>query len=276
MTVTIRFPHAAWSEVDDDVARSRSQTWPFCRPAGIYIRGRREIGEASMFHLRIHSVDSPRRPRTAAEIVAGGAAAAGGSHVHDSFVLSSSPSSSSKPLSAAAAAAGSSNPSPSVQVSRGIARIFRNSSDEFASSYPIASSSPDPQQLPPLPVGFSLSSAPLFPPYVFHFSLFRKAWRRTLLFVLAIPSRFTTDDFLHFCCWPYSERLLEVRVIRYGSLLLGSQAWEGIAADMRFLCHALMRFLSATLHQEWCCWGVVQHDHHVRWPEGCRQLLLRS
>ncbi|CAA7407565.1 unnamed protein product [Spirodela intermedia] len=142
-----------------------------------------------MFHLRIHSIDSPRRPRTAAEIVAGGAAAAAsaGSHVHDSFVLSSSPSSS-KPLSVAA---GSSNPSPSVQVSRGIARLFRNSSSEYTSSYSIPPSSPDPHQLPPLP-----------------------AWRKTLLFVLAIPSRFTTDDFLHFCCWPYSERLLEVRVIR--------------------------------------------------------------
>ncbi|XP_078443497.1 uncharacterized protein LOC144712941 [Wolffia australiana] len=74
-----------------------------------------------------------------------------------------------------------SNQSPRVEECKAVARLFRS----------IASSSPDQLHLPPLP-----------------------GWRRTLLFALAIPSRFTPEDFLHFCCWPYSERLQELRVIR--------------------------------------------------------------
>ncbi|MQL75109.1 hypothetical protein Taro_007461 [Colocasia esculenta] len=139
------------------------------------------------FCLRVHTLDAVRRPVTAAEIVA---AAAGGGHLHHHHpVVASSPSSSSSPLTAAAAA----NPSPSVQVCRGIAHLFRNASPPPTSSYTTSSSSSHDQHhhLPSLPAG-----------------------RGTLLFLLAVPSRLSPEDFLHFCCWSYSERLSEVWVIR--------------------------------------------------------------
>uniref|UniRef100_A0A1D1ZKV5 BRCA1-associated protein n=1 Tax=Anthurium amnicola TaxID=1678845 RepID=A0A1D1ZKV5_9ARAE len=138
-----------------------------------------------MFRLRVHSVGAPRRLPMAAEIVV--AASSGGDYLHHHPVVSSSPSSSSSPLAAAAA-----NSNPSVQAGRGVVHIFRNASPHPASSYTTPStSSPHQHHLPPLPVG-----------------------RGTLLLVLAIPSRLAPEDFLHFCCWAYSERLSEVRVIR--------------------------------------------------------------
>ncbi|XP_072980779.1 BRAP2 RING ZnF UBP domain-containing protein 1 [Typha angustifolia] len=133
-----------------------------------------------MFSLRIHSVDSPlpEEERSSSHISAT-------HHVAPDVERAAG-----EPLEVAgsSSAAASRNPNPTIQLIRGIVHLYRNSSPPFTSSSSSSSSNPQPGSL--LPPG-----------------------RGTLLFVLAVPSRLSPEDFVRFC-GPYVDRSSEIRVVR--------------------------------------------------------------
>ncbi|XP_038971868.1 BRAP2 RING ZnF UBP domain-containing protein 1 isoform X2 [Phoenix dactylifera] len=141
-----------------------------------------------MFSLRIHSVDSPHH-----HLRQDDAAAGAGEPQQEGAAGTSSSSSSISTLTPPK----NPNPNPNnprIQLLRGVVHLYRSRSSPSAAASSSSSSNPHPSPDSLLPAG-----------------------RGRLLFVLAVPSRLSPEDFLRFC-GSYVERSSEIRVIRNDAL----------------------------------------------------------
>ncbi|XP_010927420.2 BRAP2 RING ZnF UBP domain-containing protein 1 isoform X2 [Elaeis guineensis] len=136
-----------------------------------------------MFSLRIHSVDSPHHHPRQEDAAATGEPQQEGAAATSSSSFSISTRTPPKNPNF--------NPNnPIIQLLRGVVHLYRSRSSPSAAAASSSSSNPHPSPDSLLPAG-----------------------RGTLLFVLAVPSRLSPEDFLRFC-GSYVERSSEVRVIR--------------------------------------------------------------